>query len=66
MGCHRGGGQFPMTPYGSKIRRKIPTVGNLKSSSEEFTSFIRTIKLRFKLAFLTFSKTIGTMGLDCS
>ena len=30
---------------------RIRTVGTLKLSSEEFTSFIRTIKLMFRLAF---------------
>ena len=47
MGCH-GGGHLPTLKVPNE---RIRTVGTLKLSSEEFTSFIRTIKLMFRLAF---------------
>ena len=50
MGCQ--GRHLPNdAPSAAQYKERKRTVGTLKLSSEEFTSFIRTIKLKFRLAF---------------
>ena len=39
------------TPSAAQYRKRKETVGTLKLSNEEFTFFIRTVKLKFRLAF---------------
>ena len=57
MGCHGGGGaaapsKVPNdTPSAAQYRKRKGTVGTLKLSNEEFTFFIRAVKLKFRLAF---------------
>ena len=50
-----GGGHLPPpkvpndTPSAAQYKERKMTVGTLKLSNEEFTSFIKTIKLMFRL-----------------